>query len=70
MDPNKMLRLARTQANRVVELWHRDPLAFEEAMALAEAFKALDQWLTRGGFVPDDWVGLSPALYDEQDGES
>jgi hypothetical protein len=45
MDPNETLRKLRE--------WVKDPTK----QPGAELFEALDEWLTRGGFPPDDWTG-------------
>lgn len=47
MDPNETLRLLRSQCN--------DPgIDFDEYDVRA-AFTALDDWLSKGGFLPHDW---------------
>jgi hypothetical protein len=60
MDPEQALVDARAACDH----WHngergergdrgdRDLDAFDE---LVNAFEALDQWLSRGGFLPQDW---------------
>lgn len=61
MDPDKALQIAR---EAVVKL-HAD-LPFEKdrddvddaAGALADAFEALDGWLSKGGFLPKAWTIL------------
>lgn len=58
MDPEQALKDAREAAAKVIllgetgESWEATPTAVYE---LAEAFQALDQWLTRGGHPPADW---------------
>lgn len=51
MDPNETLRLLRE--------WTRNALNDEYpslvALEGAEHFEALDEWLSKGGFFPDDW---------------
>lgn len=50
-DPNELLARARA----LVAL--RDTTAWDEAAdMLAETFNALDNWLTRGGFLPQEWL--------------
>lgn len=54
MDPNETLKRGRTAAQAVndapnlVEMEH-------EAETLAEAFVSLDEWITKGGFLPKPW---------------
>lgn len=62
MDPNEALKRAREAArildnDRCVSRKAREELAVElDAMTdLAEAFDALDQWISKGGFLPDAW---------------
>ena len=45
MDPNATLRAIR------VHLAAEEP----EPGSLAELVEALDEWITRGGFLPSDW---------------
>lgn len=49
MDPNEALRQIREEVTRVRE----DGDA--EAFALADLIVGLDDWLSRDGFLPDDW---------------
>ncbi len=50
MDPNATLdRL------RELVMEYRDHGAIETAEELADDFDSLDQWLSRGGFLPRDW---------------
>ena len=55
MDPNEALRLARG----VVEKFHQpdddSETDLEDLRRLVEAFDALDGWLSRGGFLPEEW---------------
>lgn len=56
MDPNRILLLLLTWA-RTHE--HED----EDLEELADLILALDQWLSRGGFLPDRWdTATSPKL--------
>lgn len=54
MDPDAALATLREQAKQAEWLHSR-----EEVMAalgdMAEQFEALDQWLTKGGFLPEAW---------------
>ena len=60
MDPNATLKIARAaveQINAETDLgdacdYSRVSLSVPE---LAEAFEALDQWLSKGGFLPAAW---------------
>jgi hypothetical protein len=61
MDPNEALRNAREALSRM-----RHELSFsqardwntieEKAEDLADAFEALDGWLSKGGFLPSAWA--------------
>ena len=56
LDPNKALnRLRELAAINSFEGVDID-YTFEE---MQEHFKALDEWLSRGGFVPDEWQYMS-----------
>lgn len=51
MDPDETLKRAReAYAQYTARPTH------DAAEALAEAFTALDGWITRGGFLPRDWA--------------
>ena len=58
MDPNQAL----IDARKACEHWHEgergdhDFVAFDE---LVNAFEALDQWLSRGGWLPRDWKNVT-----------
>lgn len=57
MDPDAALRVARERARELLERG-ADASSLDVANAadeLAEAFDALDGWLSRGGFLPDAW---------------
>jgi len=51
MDPNETLKMIRSRIRRlnVGQPFRNDG---EE---LAELVEALDEWLTKGGFLPSDW---------------
>lgn len=54
MDPNEALRKAREASEAI----GKDTTAEEaaaNAVDLMMYFDALDQWLTKGGFLPNDW---------------
>lgn len=50
MDPNKTLN----ELRKVMAEIRRTPQS-DEADEAAELFQALDDWITRGGFLPKDW---------------
>jgi hypothetical protein len=52
MDPDEALRKAQ---ELVVAIIHDEKPTEENANALAEAFSALDGWLSAGGFLPRAW---------------
>jgi predicted ArsR family transcriptional regulator len=45
VDPNEVLRRAREAAELI-----------GHEQDLVEAFRALDEWITAGGFLPDAWT--------------
>ena len=55
MDPNETLRLIRLT---IAQMQVDDDLLILEGHAaeLAEYFGALDDWLSKGGFFPTDWL--------------
>lgn len=58
MDPNEALRLAREAVGELLQA--DDDGNFTDPQTtnlgqLIEAFTALDEWLSRDGFLPDDW---------------
>lgn len=56
MDPNETLRMARTAAAAITSaIDNEEDVQFGNVERLAEAFEALDEWLSKGGFVPDAW---------------
>jgi hypothetical protein len=60
MDPNAALERLRTLAIEALKEDdaldpHLAVLAIR-AIEMAEKFQALDEWITKGGFPPDDWV--------------
>jgi len=54
MDPNEALRRIRAQAKRASEASTNETAAIIAEEAL-EAFADLDEWLSRGGFLPSSW---------------
>lgn len=59
MDPNEALRLAREAAANLASFLDRDgadePVDYDMVDQLVTAVQSLDQWLTRGDFLPSDW---------------
>lgn len=53
MDPNKLLEEIRTFSGVIRDTEGDTPA---EAVALAERMDALDEWLSKGGFLPGDWA--------------
>jgi hypothetical protein len=52
MDPNATL----AEIRNIVTDWAQNGTDGEDAMQeMAESFGALDEWLTKGGFLPDAW---------------
>lgn len=51
MDPNANLKEQRELAKKILEENNR-----EDVDRLAELVLALDEWLSKGGFPPTDWV--------------
>ena len=60
MDPNAALETARRLAAEIFNGAMAGGLAPDEmasaGMDLAEAFQALDEWLSHGGFTPAEWT--------------
>ncbi len=59
MDPNTVLENARKVAARIIRASDQagggDTGMEVDGETLAEAFQALDEWLSKGGFPPADW---------------
>jgi hypothetical protein len=55
MDPNAALAEARQAADQV-EASGDEGIDVDAAFTLTEKFRALDEWLSRGGFLPADWL--------------
>lgn len=66
MDPEANLKEQRTLAEDIIDILDDetndeqdyDVLAevAAQAMRLAELVQAMDQWMSRGGFMPSDWA--------------
>jgi len=55
MDPNANLKEQRTIAQNILFSQHAET-DLQDAERLAELVLALDEWITRGGFLPQDWT--------------
>jgi len=61
MDPNEALRelrmLSKYVAMSAEQLARgvRTHMPYQETNELAEKFQELDEWMSRGGFLPDEW---------------
>lgn len=71
MDPDELLANLRSKIarrNEACELWNEsdDPDEGERMDDLANEachdMQALDEWLSKGGFLPTDWAGKQDAL--------
>lgn len=51
MDPNATL----AEARRIVDRFVNGGQEAGDATRLADLWEAMDQWLSHGGFVPDEW---------------
>lgn len=56
MDPNETLKMAREYARKAdTSATHENQT--ENANWSLDAYRALDEWITRGGFLPVAWHG-------------
>lgn len=66
MDPNETLRLLRL----TIKQYHVDTDPFVRAAhgrEIAEYFESLDEWISKGGFLPDAWTRTTAVPHtDEQ----
>ena len=74
MDPDANLREQRAIAVDVMAIWDNsdaETCGFteeqqgeltEHAIRLAELVQALDQWISRGGFLPQPWQNLRDGI--------
>lgn len=51
MDPNDTLNHLR----EVVKWWNEGDADASDLERAVESFEALDEWISRGGFLPDAW---------------
>lgn len=62
MDPNETLTKIREQ-RKILATHDQSSLPFiGAALKLSELVGALDEWLTKGGFLPNDWERRSDVL--------
>lgn len=64
MDPNEVLKKARdASSNLMTRLpFEKDYNPTDEAASeLVNAFEVLDDWLSKGGFLPDGWKAAGRA---------
>jgi hypothetical protein len=54
MDPNEALRKLRKLAKQLLDEGNAGDAA-ELGLDMAEQFQSLDEWMSKGGFVPTDW---------------
>jgi hypothetical protein len=56
MDPNECLKICQRLARRIIEEADSGlPISDNKGERLAEQFLALDEWISRGGFIPKLW---------------
>ena len=56
MNPNEALKDAREALKNVLGARGREHTNMEALDKLADAFEALDGWMSRGGFLPTEWA--------------
>lgn len=54
MDPNETLKIIRAERQRMSTTTNEEDYRIAAA-ALHDAIGDLDEWLSRGGFLPDAW---------------
>lgn len=60
MDPDEALKNAREAEKSFRSAPIESSAERIAAIKLADAFEALDEWLSRGGFMPADWRVVKP----------
>jgi hypothetical protein len=55
MDPNAALEEMRSIAQALVEADELDSDALTDALRLSELVQSLDEWLSKGNFLPSRW---------------
>lgn len=55
MDPNEALSQLRKAIKVANDEWTSERLTYDALWAVFEAAEALDEWISKGGFLPRDW---------------
>lgn len=55
MDPNETLKKAREAAQKLNSIGIAAPGGYWALCDFLTAFQALDEWLLKGGAIPEDW---------------
>lgn len=55
MDPDRALDDLRFAIEDLDTLLRQEEVRLPIAIAVVERFKILDEWLSKGGFLPEDW---------------
>jgi hypothetical protein len=56
LDPNKTLEVLRAISARILRNIDEDvALDEDEVSTLCESFQALDEWISKKGFLPEAW---------------
>lgn len=55
MDPNPALEDLRFAIDDLDTALRLEEVRLPIAIAVVERFKILDEWLSKGGFLPEDW---------------
>lgn len=66
MDPNETLRLLRLTIKQM-DVDTDDRIRMAHADEIAEYFQGLDDFLTRGGFLPNDWAAHTATVAHTED---
>jgi len=73
MDPQTLLddlrKLANADYNEMPSSWPEIYSAMSEFAEMQQKFHDLDEWLSKGGFVPEDWESHSGAALAPREGE-
>jgi hypothetical protein len=56
MDPTETLNIMLDRAKVLLEMYDQEQDMPDEAHELAEAVQHLDEWLSKGGFLPSQWT--------------
>jgi len=65
MDPNTALSTLR-EARETFSNAENDETALDAAQDMSEAVSALDEWLSKGGFLPEEWKRFPALEHDER----